>query len=685
MANPRIRLLQLVAPLVALMLGAFAHSAIWAQEIQINTDTSGDQLAPVVAANATGSFVVAWQTARAPGSAVPTVIRARRYGPGGTALGNDFGVNSTTTGFHGAPAVAMATDGSFVVAWSVWTSFFEPDSFNIRARRFGSDGAPLGADFAVNTVVLGRQVDPVVAMLAGGGFVIAWQGPGTAAIDPNDADIQARRYNAGGTALGAEFRVNSATDGNQTETSVAALANGGFFVTWSGASTGTDQSFGSVQGRRFDAAGVAAGPDFQVNSFTTRRQSKSAVAAASDGAAWAVWQSDESAGNDNRLTSVHAQRYGTTGSAAGSELQVNTSIDGSQDEPAVTIGPGGDILVAWHSVVDPLAGDHQIRARLLTPAGSPSGNDFALNGSGAMLREHVGVAGLPGGDFVAVWSAKGGALDKAQIKARLLTGDCTPTPTTLCLGDGRFQVVSRWRTPAGATGDGNGVQLTRDTGYFWFFRDTNVEVVTKVLDACGVNNRYWVFSAGLTNVEVDLTITDLLTGEVADYHNPIGQAFPPILDTSALDICSSAISGEEAVLVEEDLASNSAESWLAGEPEPIASRGDDTFLLLNNNRYRISMVWETRAGATGPGHGIELTQDTGYFWFFNPNNVEVILKVLNACTLNQRYWVFVGGLTNVKVDITILDTLSGTTKVYSNQLGQNFQPIQDTNAFPTCP
>ncbi len=673
----QLRVLFVLAVLVGLL---WVPAGASAQEIQINTDTSGDQLTPVVAANATGSFVVAWQTARAPGAAVPTVIRARRYAPGGTAIGNDFELNSTTTGFQGAPAVAIAPDGSFVAAWGVWTSFFEPDSFNVRARRFGANGSPLGADFAVNTVTLGRQIEPAVALLTNGGFVITWQGPGPGSVDPNDDDIQARLFNAAGNPLGAEFRVNSAPAGTQTETSVAALANGGFLVSWSGPSAGTDQSFGSVQGRRFDAAGVAAGPDFQLNTFTNRRQAKSAVAGAADGTTIAVWQGDESAGNDDRLTSVHAQRYGSNGSATGGELQVNTSIDGAQDQPAVTIGPGGDILIAWHSLANSVTNDHQMRGRILTPDGQPSGNDFALSAGAALLREHVGVAGLPGGDFVAVWSGKTGPLDKSQIKARLLTGDCTPSPTTLCLGDGRFQVVSRWRTPAGESGDGNGVQLTRDTGYFWFFRDTNVEVVTKVLDACGVNNRYWVFSAGLTNVEVNLTVTDLLTGEVAEYENPLRQPFPPILDTNALPICEGALNAEEAAFEAQAFG-----SW-AEAPSPLQSfpRGDDTFLLLNNDRFKVSMTWETRQGAMGSGHGIELTQDTGYFWFFNSNNVEVILKVLNACSANNRFWVFIGGLTNVKVDIRIEDTVSGQIKTYSNRLGVNFQPIQDTGAFATC-
>src|SRR6185503_14541400 len=83
---------------------------------------------------------------------------------------------------------------------------------------------------------------------------------------------------------------------------------------------------------------------------------------------------------------------------------------------------------------------------------------------------------------------------------------------------------------------------------------------------------------------------------------------------------------------------------------------DDDTLCLNGNRFRIEVAWENNDPATGIGHRVELTPDTGYFWFFSSSNVEMVIKVLNACPLNQRYWVFAGGLTDVKVVITVTDS-----------------------------
>ena len=104
---------------------------------------------------------------------------------------------------------------------------------------------------------------------------------------------------------------------------------------------------------------------------------------------------------------------------------------------------------------------------------------------------------------------------------------------TLCLNGGRFSVTAHWEKPDGTSGDGNGIGLTGDSGYFWFFDSANIEVVIKVLNGCAINHNYWVFAAGLTNVAVHLTVTDSETGAVYEQDNPQGMAFAPIQDTNA--------------------------------------------------------------------------------------------------------------------------------------------------------
>jgi hypothetical protein len=111
---------------------------------------------------------------------------------------------------------------------------------------------------------------------------------------------------------------------------------------------------------------------------------------------------------------------------------------------------------------------------------------------------------------------------------------CLAEAHTLCLNDGRFAVTASFQsTPEGPSAPATAVPLTNDTGYFWFFDPSNVEVVTKVLNGYSTNGQYWFFASGLTNLGVQINVTDTVTGAMKPYSNPVGAAFQPIQDTSA--------------------------------------------------------------------------------------------------------------------------------------------------------
>jgi hypothetical protein len=114
---------------------------------------------------------------------------------------------------------------------------------------------------------------------------------------------------------------------------------------------------------------------------------------------------------------------------------------------------------------------------------------------------------------------------------------CTPSATVMCLNNNRFKVEATFNTTGGQIGQAQVVKLTDETGYLWFFNSANIEVVVKALNACSFNSRYWVYAAGLTDVHAVLTVTDTQTGTVRTYNNPQGQAFLPILDSSAFATC----------------------------------------------------------------------------------------------------------------------------------------------------
>jgi CSLREA domain-containing protein len=107
-------------------------------------------------------------------------------------------------------------------------------------------------------------------------------------------------------------------------------------------------------------------------------------------------------------------------------------------------------------------------------------------------------------------------------------------------------------------------------------------------------------------------------------------------------------------------------------------------LCLNEERFKVNVSFKTSQGQTGSGQAVQLTPDTGYFWFFSPSNVEVTIKVLNGCGFNQRFWVFLSGLTNVEVTVTVTDVVTGATKTYTNPQGRTFRTVLDTSAFASC-
>lgn len=119
-------------------------------------------------------------------------------------------------------------------------------------------------------------------------------------------------------------------------------------------------------------------------------------------------------------------------------------------------------------------------------------------------------------------------------------GTCVEDANTLCLNDGRFRVRTAFDPPN--DGDtlfesGNATPLRNDSGYFYFFNEDNIEVVVKVLDACNPFNRYWVFAAGLTNVETVINVCDTETGVPQQYVNAQSSPFQPIQDTNAFATC----------------------------------------------------------------------------------------------------------------------------------------------------
>ncbi|MDA8016360.1 MAG: spondin domain-containing protein [Thermoanaerobaculia bacterium] len=105
---------------------------------------------------------------------------------------------------------------------------------------------------------------------------------------------------------------------------------------------------------------------------------------------------------------------------------------------------------------------------------------------------------------------------------------------------------------------------------------------------------------------------------------------------------------------------------------------------LQNGRFRVSATFEVD-GESDRALGKALTDESATFTFFGDENVELVLKVLDACTFNDRFWVFSSGLTDVPVEILVEDLESGESRTFASDGGTAFPPILDSDAFATCP
>ena len=331
--------------------------------------------------------------------------------------------------------------------------------------------------------------------------------------------------------------------------------------------------------------------------------------------------------------------------------------------------------------------------------------EFTLTASAGSNTTSFVVEGLPPATYrayrVAARNAGGRSSSTSEASAVTLgeAGPCVENGQTLCLNEGRFEVTAQWATADGATGVGGSTPLTEDTGAFWFFDPSNVEMVVKLLDGCGLNEHFWVFAGGLTDTEVQLTVVDTETGIAGTWFNPEGTLLSPVQDNEAFETCES----DETVATvgaatarasrrlarrfdpdrEVQLALERLRATRAERPQsaPGECKADDRTLCLEKGRFRVRLDWETEDEETGLGSALPLSGDTGLFWFFEPDNIEIVIKVLDGCAVNGHRWVFAGGLTDVAVEMSVVDVRTGATRDYVNRLGRPFRPVKDTEFF----
>ncbi|MCD4675651.1 MAG: DUF4347 domain-containing protein, partial [Desulfobacula sp.] len=308
-----------------------------AGEFVINTYTNANQHDAKVTGLDSGGFVVVWDSNGQDGSVHGVYTRV--YSAAGVPITGEIQVNTITANNQFYPDVARLTSGNFVVVWESVNQ--DGDAYGVFGRQFNASGTPLTGEFQINTTFTSWQDSAAITPLSDGGFIVTWESFNQ---DGDQEGIIGQRWDSAATPVGSEFIINTTSADNQIEPSIASLADGGFVVVW--ASNNQDGSTYGSFGQKYDSSGVKVGGEFQVNTYTTNDQDATNVTGLHDGGFVVTWSS---MGQDGSDWGIYGQRFDSSGNALGSEFLINTTTADAQDESSIATLENGDFVVVWES------------------------------------------------------------------------------------------------------------------------------------------------------------------------------------------------------------------------------------------------------------------------------------------------------------------------------------------------
>ena len=341
-----------------------------------------DQYLPCASIIDDASFVVVWLDEE------NFNIYGKRFTKDLSPMGDIFQINDSSIPYTTwSPALSSGLDGKFVVVWrdTRWGN-------NIYARRFDSEGNPLGSSFKVNDDDGSTlHESPKVSVGLSGNFVIVWED-----FRNTDADIYAQRFDLSGTKLGENILVNlDSLNEDQYTPSVSMGPNDRFMVTWIDLRRGDEAIF--ARSFSFDHP-LSDTILFPVSSDSSSVVQESPPIVSDTLGRFAVaWTEYIPSG-----PRVYVQRFDSLGQALGDTIMVsNLQSTGERHSPSLSITPSGHFVVTW---MDKQAGNYDILAQRVTSDGFLYGTNFFLNddqmGANQSLPQ---IATRSDGGFVVVW------------------------------------------------------------------------------------------------------------------------------------------------------------------------------------------------------------------------------------------------------------------------------------------
>ncbi len=492
---------------------------------------------------------------------------------------------------------------------------------------------------------------PVLAADGAGRFVSLW---GRHDRLRERSEVMARLFDERGVSLGEAFRLHPEDGWDRNYAVVARNEAGTWVAAWrAGRQIAESEWELAVEFRRFQGDGTPLEDIVRVTTVTTVDSfvQEVAVAIADDGEVAVAW-SDYAL---EQACSIQGQRFGADGQARGEIFCINSTADGSFAYPSLAFNRNGELLAAWRAHLGRTPeGEHDINAfaQLFAATGLPVGVELRLNEERGRWSLAPTVAGGAAG-FVVLWDwcdrPRGlGGTGECSVRARRLAND-----GTFLTGELNLQPIA----------------------------GVDVSEIDVVIDDQGTFAAAWescpVSAGSVIGCEIrarefgSLGVPTSALHRI-DWMNPL---YTPAIARAA----------EGYVLTWEN--SGVGPFHIYGQfflPQPLtpAERcaAFDTSLCLWDERFEITVSWRDFAGNTGTGRSISLTDKSGYFWFFDRENVELVIKVLDGRAINGRWWVFYGAMSNVEYTITVTDTETGSERVYHNPSGR-FASTADTMAF----
>lgn len=367
-------------------------------ETQVNAFTLEAQSDPGAAVLSDGGWVVVWTSSEQDGSS--TGVYAQRYAADGTAVGGEVRVATTFVNTQADPVVTGLSNGGYVISWE---GNGPGDTFGVFAKVFDAAGAAVTGDVLVNSATSSSQFDPAITAL-GTGFVVSYT---SSSLDGSSEGIGFQRFDASGTAQGAETVANVENSSAQSESDITQLADGRFIVVWESNNSGNagDGSGQGVFGRIFNADGTAATGEFLINEITVNSQGAPAVAATPDGGFLVTFE-DSSNTLDGSGVSIVGRKFDDTGAPEDDQFVVNGFTLGTQSQPDITVLADGRYVVSY--TADGNSGDrnsNSVIVQVFEADGSRIDESFIVNSETASAQDSGQVVALPGGGFVVVWSS----------------------------------------------------------------------------------------------------------------------------------------------------------------------------------------------------------------------------------------------------------------------------------------